>query len=274
MILYNLKNHDGVWLVTYKKKTINADFKDTLHNYDECKIVRVKKGSGIWQINNQDVPFEENDIFVFSRLDFRNIKPSPNTIDIEQVNFLPSSLGSFGGCTDIFFLRNTKFTNKLSDETAKEDINYLFKKLQDYAKEKDTVFKDEIILCTIINMALCVARSFLTEKKPSSFKGDPFTTAAMKYASENLGSDLTLTSAAAHFGFSPTYFSQKFKKSAGISFSDYVATRRINNIILELNKTNSNIIDIAFKNGFRSSSGFYKTFLRITGTSPKSFKTH
>ncbi len=272
-MLYSLKSADGVFMINYKEKTIGNDYTDTLHNYDECKIVRVLAGHGIWKINDKSVPFEKDDVFIFSRLDFRKIVVQSQTAKIEQVNFLPASLGSFGGCTEIFFSRPDSFTNKITPANIKNEICSCFSLLRQYALEKEEPYQDDLIVNTLIRMALLTARAFGKSKADENVKGDAFVASVMQYVSDNLDSDLTLSSTAKHFGFSQTHFSQSFKKNAGISFCDYVATRRINNIILELNRTNENILDIALRFGFKSSSGFYKTFTRLTGTSPKKFRT-
>ncbi len=270
MMLYSLKSADGALIIAYKEKIIQSEYNDTLHNYDECKIVRILDGVGVWQINNCDVPFSANDVFIFSRLDFRKIRCTDKNVVFEQVNFLPASLGAFGGCTEIFFSRSEGFTNKITDDRAKQEICACFDLLRQDVNESDSSFKNELIISTVIRMALLTARAYKSIN--SHLKGDSFVSSVMQYVTDNLYGDLSACTVADKFGFSQAYFSQNFKKKAGISFSDYVATRRINSIILELNRTNENILDIALKCGFKSSSGFYKTFTRLTGASPKSFR--
>ena len=240
-MLYSLSSADGVSKIYYKEKTIDSEYKDSLHNYNECKIVRILKGKGTWEINKDSVPFSADDVFIFSRLDFRKITSADEDVTLEQVNFLPSSLGSFGGCTEIFFSRPDGFSNKIGSENAKKEICACFALLRKYSLEKDEPYKDDLIVNTLIRMALLVARAFGKEKNGGAVKGDAFVSSVMQYVSANLDGDLTLYAAAKHFGFSQAHFSQSFRKNAGISFGDYVATRRINSIILELNRTNENI---------------------------------
>lgn len=269
MILYYSQNPDGVFRLTYKEKKIDANYKDKLHNYDECKIVRILEGGGVWNINGRNCTFVKNDVLVFSRLDFRRIQSIPVSAVIEQVDFLPSTLGNFGNCTDFFFDRQTDFSNKL-DNALTSEICECFDKLRYYALN-DCVYKDEFILNTVTRIALLTA-SYFPANKNTAVSGDGFTSAVMQYVTDNLKGDLSVSTVSAHFGFSASHFSKTFKSGVGLGFTDYVSTRRINGIIVELNNCNDNILDIAFRYGFRSSSGFYKAFRRVTGVSPKSFK--
>lgn len=269
MILYCIQNPDGVFRLAYKEKTIDTDYKDKLHNYDECKVVRILDGSGVWNINGKNFPFVKNDIFVFSRLDFRKIQSTSQITVIEQVDFLPSTLGVYGNCTDFFFNRYNAFSNKI-DNALTGDICDCFDKLRYYALN-ECVYKDELILNIVTRIALLTASCF-PKSENKGVKGDGFTSAVMQYVSDNLKSDLSVTTVSAHFGFSAPHFSKMFKSGVGLSFTDYVSTRRINSVIVELNNSDDNILDIAFRYGFRSSSGFYKAFSRVTGVSPKNFK--
>lgn len=53
MVLYTQKNSSGVTLITYKEREIGAHYSDRLQSYDECKIVRIMRGRGIWIINGR-----------------------------------------------------------------------------------------------------------------------------------------------------------------------------------------------------------------------------
>lgn len=104
-------------------------------------------------------------------------------------------------------------------------------------------------------------------------KGDAdICAAAMKYISQNLGTRLSLYDTARQFGFSAGHFSRLFQKSAGMSYNEYVTRLRVNAVICSLNESEKNVLDAALSCGFRSSSGFYKAFYRITGATPKNFR--
>ena len=57
----------------------------------------------------------------------------------------------------------------------------------------------------------------------------------------------------------------------GISYKQYVISKKIDRAIFLLKTTNMKIVDIALDCGFDSVSGFYDAFKRKTGTTPNEF---
>lgn len=270
MILYTMKNSDGITLVTYKDREIGAGYIDKLQYYDECKLVRILGGCGIWEINGKTYPFEKDDIFLFSACDIRRLKKTLSPIKIEQVNFIPPSVKACDRCTNVFFIRTADFSNKLQVKSKANDICGSFDKLRECVKAKDFTYRDEYILNLLCTMVIAAARCY-PENSEKSIQGDEICAKAMKYISNNLSEPLSLFETARQFGFSAEHFSKLFRQSAGIPYSEYVARRRVNAVICELSRGGTNVLQAAFKHGFKSSSGFYKTFYRITGCTPKSF---
>jgi AraC-like DNA-binding protein len=78
-----------------------------------------------------------------------------------------------------------------------------------------------------VNMLLGIMTSlYPTVEKPRSMGGELFVR-VLKYVSENLSSDLSVAALAAHFGYTPNYFSTLFNKFLGMSFRDYLNRCRI-----------------------------------------------
>ena len=271
MILYTQKNSSGVTLITYKEREMGAHYSDRLQSYDECKIVRIMRGRGVWLINGGRFPFEKDDIFLFSFCDVRRLEETAGEIKIEQVNFIPLTIHPHGHCADIFFLRTKDFSNKINNKTGSSELCVCFDKLRGYAENKELLYRDDCIQNLICKMVITAAQCY-----PVAFdraNGDTsICAAAMKYISQNLSNRLSLYDTARKFGFSAGHFSRLFQKSVGISYNEYVARLRVNAVICSLDENGENILETAFKYGFRSSSGFYKTFYRITGTTPKNFR--
>ena len=95
---------------------------------------------------------------------------------------------------------------------------------------------------------------------------------AVTYIGENPDADLTLPALAARASMSKAHFSRMFKAYSGIGLREYVTRSRVIRVIILMQANpDSNIIDIAFACGFSTSSGFYRAFESVTGTSPRSF---
>lgn len=271
MVLYTLKNSAGITLITYKEREMDAGYTDTLQQYDECKLVRIMQGRGIWNINGRRFPFDKNDIFLFSRCDVRRLERIESTLKIEQINFIPLTAYPHTHCTDVFFMRKSGFSNKLTLTSNANDIAQSFDTLRKCAENTELAYRDEYIQNLVCRMIITAAQCYpVSAQKDSGY--DSVTQRAMKYVSQNLSETLTLRDTAHRFGFSSEHFSRLFLKSSGISFNEYVARCRVNAVICELGQKSTNILESAFKYGFKSSSGFYKTFYRVTGCTPKSFR--
>ena len=58
----------------------------------------------------------------------------------------------------------------------------------------------------------------------------------------------------------------------GISFYDFVNTRRIDYACSLLGNTSETVENIAYKSGFNSASTFYRVFVKVKGTTPAEFR--
>ncbi len=76
---------------------------------------------------------------------------------------------------------------------------------------------------------------------------------------------------AAHANYSRGYFSEMFKKYAGISINEYINRCRLDKVCSMLEASDVNILDAALACGYKSSAGFYKAFNRHLGMSPTDY---
>ncbi|UVI31057.1 AraC family transcriptional regulator [Paenibacillus spongiae] len=93
----------------------------------------------------------------------------------------------------------------------------------------------------------------------------------LAYVDEHLDDKIELqdVSALAHMSYS--YFSKFFKKTMGISFTDYVNQKRIKKAELLLLTENWNVAQVAGGVGIVNMAHFYKLFKRYNGCTPKEF---
>lgn len=82
----------------------------------------------------------------------------------------------------------------------------------------------------------------------------------------------TLAEAAQRANMSPSYFSAKFKKTAGVSFVEYIARLRMEKAKVLLGNPSARISDVAFSAGFGSIARFNKIFRKLAGVSPTEYR--
>lgn len=93
----------------------------------------------------------------------------------------------------------------------------------------------------------------------------------VSYISENLTSDMTLTSVAALYGIHPVHLARKFKQETGNTFIGYVNLQRVNLAKYYFHCDEFQMSEVADLSGFNSHSYFTKVFKKITGLTPTQY---
>ena len=96
---------------------------------------------------------------------------------------------------------------------------------------------------------------------------------AREYIDAHLNESLTLEKVANHIFINKSYFSHVFHCRIGMTFSDYLTSRRIEKAKELLLSTEHAIQDIAHLCGFSSSAYFSSVFKRKTNQTPKQFRS-
>ena len=83
---------------------------------------------------------------------------------------------------------------------------------------------------------------------------------------------LDTTLIAQHVGFSRWYMQRLFKQYTGITLGKYIRIVRLGNAAIELMRTESTVIDIAFQYGYESQQTFTRAMKGLTGLNPGAIK--
>lgn len=97
---------------------------------------------------------------------------------------------------------------------------------------------------------------------------------AREYITKNRTASLSLTEVATASGASVFHFCKVFKKTTGLTFTDYVARVRLEAAKAELLNPDRRISEVAYDVGFQSLTQFNRTFKRVFGQSPTEFRAH
>ena len=96
--------------------------------------------------------------------------------------------------------------------------------------------------------------------------------AVRRYIMDNYAdAELNLTEAASIAGLNESYFSSKFKKEFGTSFSDYLKNIRVNHARKLMENSNLKIYEISQAVGYRNVEHFTRVFKSCVGVSPKKY---
>lgn len=89
---------------------------------------------------------------------------------------------------------------------------------------------------------------------------------------EGFREELSLGDVAHRVNVSAGHFSTQFKKITGLNFVDYVARLRVEKAKNLLQNPNLRISEVAYDVGFQSLSQFNRTFRRVVGASPRTWR--
>lgn len=90
---------------------------------------------------------------------------------------------------------------------------------------------------------------------------------------EHLTEPLGLDEVSEHAGVSPFHFCKVFKRSTGLTFTEFVNRARVEHAKRLLLKPQARITEVAYDVGFQSLSQFNRSFRRVTDKSPTEFRS-
>ncbi len=96
---------------------------------------------------------------------------------------------------------------------------------------------------------------------------------ALNYIDDHYLEHLSLDTISRNVNMSPSYLEQLFKSLNGFTIWDYILTKRIEDAERFLVSSDYRILDIGMKCGFASLTYFNRVFKRITGLSPREYRT-
>ena len=100
----------------------------------------------------------------------------------------------------------------------------------------------------------------------------PAITKARGFIAEHLTAELSLNEVAQAVGMSGFYFCKVFRRSTGLTFTDYLARTRIERVKQMLLNPHTRVSEAAYDSGFQSLSQFNRVFRRIVGEAPSAYR--
>ena len=102
----------------------------------------------------------------------------------------------------------------------------------------------------------------------------PLVRKARHYIEQHKMEPISLATIARASGANVSYFCKVFKKTTGLTFTDYLGRVRLEDAKAQLLNPNRRISEIAYDVGFQSLTQFNRMFKRVFGQSPTEFRVH
>ncbi len=257
-------------------------WKQRPHKHNFFEIVYVDQGRGYQCINQHRFAYEPGNIFLLPPLDCHSF-----TIE-EKSRFY------FVRFTDLFFLDDQHLANYsewfdrmayvlanynkipgdiIGTETERRYIIQTIKSIHHEYLKSDR-YSGSIITGAMVSILNILARSI--EKQyvdQGNASGNRFGE-LLRYIHTHLDQQekLRIPALADLFGISPTYFSEYFKKQAGMSLAEYITRSKLRLVETKILHTDLTLKEIAYQLNFTDSSHLARTFKKAYGMTIKEFK--
>ena len=246
------------------------------HWHREIEIIRVLSGSLSATLNNTEIEIVPGDI-VFVNPDTVH-GAVPHNCVYECVVFDPQKVlistdegkrFALGLVNHNLFLFHRIKQGKTELTCVADSLFQAFSNCSDYYR-LTVIGKIYELFAVICKYSLYSENSefgsFLKDKNIIKLKR------AIEFIRQNYTSNLTLREIAQAVDVSPKYLCVFFRQMTGMSTFEYLNTYRVEKASKALISTDASITDIAFSCGFNDLSYFIKTFKKIKGVTPKSFR--
>ncbi len=99
----------------------------------------------------------------------------------------------------------------------------------------------------------------------------PIVKKTVDYIMLHLGSSIALRQIAEQIHVNPSHLSRKFKEDTGMTITEFINQKRVDEAKLYLQRGNRSITDIAFLVGFNDLNYFSKVFKKLTSVTPSQY---
>ena len=253
------------------------------HNHVSFEISAIIEGRGRYEAK-KTYDIAAGDVFIFSTNEQHCITDIyDDGMRILNVKFDPSYIfGSFESADfmRIFLDRNDDFENRL--DPASPHTKYVFDRIIAIHKELSSRRPEyeNLVKFMLADALITVYREYgyCDETQRSiSVNQENFSRVneAVLYVNERITENLTLGEIAAVASFSPNYFCTLFRSYYGMRIWDYISIKRVEAAERKLrDEPDKNVLTIANECGFNNTANFNKIFKKVTGTTPKSFRSY
>lgn len=267
-------------LIQIRTHTRFVHFPVHTHNYVE--MVYMCQGTTHHVINGNDVFLQEGELLFISQSARQEIYPAKES-DV-AVNFiiLPEF---FNYGLKMMETENNQLRTFVIDclTGGKEDTGYLHFKVADVLPIQNlvenliwTIIKKESNRRSIqqVTMGLLFLQLMNQIERMETAKADKQKKLMMDVLSyiEEHYRDGDLSSLANQLHYDMRWLSKEIKKRTGMTYTDLVQNKRLNQAAYLLTTTNRNIIDIGFAVGYDNTSYFHRIFQKQFGMTPRTYR--
>ena len=244
------------------------------HCHRFMEISYISEGKGLYEIDNTRFPVSQGDIVMIKKNEKHRVMYNPDEPLYQAViHFDPSIIWPADKMNFWQSAEKTLVVNHMEDYPDQKDaVQAIVTEIVEEYKKANSYYQMMIkskLLELIVLLCRVRPRTYLDTTLPSDMHCQSVRIEKiLQYVNENYNKDISLKTISDKFYINASYFSEYFKRSTGVNFTQYVAELRVRQSIRLLMNHEHNVVDVAFSCGFNNSSSFYNTFKRVTGMNP------
>lgn len=235
------------------------------HSHEFVELEYILSGKGVQTINGKEYPVKRGDV-IFIGLKDQHAYYSTNKIEVLNLIIHPT----------LYDMVQKTLGNIFIDKSCQLP-SFLRMTTENYMEVEELILKieQEFIMempgyKQILNNYITIL--FVDLYRKSLYGEDENQNQQIKkemteYINNNY-THIKLSDIAEHFGYTPSYFSKYFKKTMGMSLTNYIQRKRVNNAIRMLVETRYSIEEIISRLGYSDKKNFYHVFKKYTGSTP------
>ncbi|MDU2674279.1 MAG: AraC family transcriptional regulator [Clostridium sp.] len=264
-------------LIYISKSKFENDWHSTLHMHPFTEIFFITSGQGTFQIGDEIVSVKESDLILINPNCSHTERSVSSSNPLEYIVFainnlaigtLPSNLTNDDTKDTLNTYKILNFNKKKSEILY--NLNTLIRELEEKNLNYELACKSILTLFLIQVMRNTSSDIFITE----NFEKINIECMKIKnYIDSHYSENITLDFLSNLTYVNKFHLVHLFTKEMGISPINYLINKRIDESKNLLSTTNYSIRDISSIVGFSNSSYFSQMFKKITGISPKDFRS-
>jgi AraC-like DNA-binding protein len=242
--------------------------------HNEIEINYLPNGSITYLIHDQKIKIEKGNILVFWAL-------LPHQIvaydDISPYYVITVPFALFSQWNMPQFFSESLFKGEVRSLKANKDMNVEIARFQEWLSglSRSTTYLNEIcaleIQAYVKRLALQVFEDRQFQKQLNLPPINLVEQMAL-YIASNFVEPIKVSHIAKAVELNPDYANSIFKKTFGVSISNYLAEQRVLCAQRKLSVNSDSITSIGYESGFNSISSFNATFKRFIGITPRDYR--
>lgn len=248
-----------------------------LHWHDYCEVEFICSGRGDHYLNNVYHEISPGSVYMLTPMDFHSVNAKPGEeLVLYHIQFGSSTLGS--SLMQRIAEDREQLGRGFSVQLSGSESDSVRADFEQLLHEFEARPSDGVMMMRACLERLCIRILRMMESDVSSVPVHPpvnenaAVKSAIQYVQYNFRSPITLNEMAKMVHLSCNYFGELFRTHMGVSFGEYLRSRRLECAHRLLADTELSISEIARESGFRTMSHFSETFRRRYGVTPTEFR--